>query len=140
MEELKSEYTDIKAIQEKLILRHKQFLLERDMNTNKHILICGYVEKLNESEAEINRCKAQAKENLEHTQVARDRAEEAERQMAEHELKLRTTQASKGKLLIRLALTVRVLQMIHRIQQEDLRNAATSQIMKKVSEEMSSYF
>lgn len=55
MEEMRSEQMDIKELQQKLIQRHKQFLLERDMNTNKHILICGYVEKLTFSEKEIAR-------------------------------------------------------------------------------------
>ena len=64
VEELRSEYVDIKAVQEKLIQRHKKFLLERDMNTNKHIMICGYVEKLNESEAQIAQIKKEAEDNL----------------------------------------------------------------------------
>ena len=57
MEELKDDQTDAIELQQKLIQQHKKLLIERDMSTNKQILICGCVEKLNKSEEEIKSLK-----------------------------------------------------------------------------------
>ena len=78
------------------------------MSKNKQILICGYVEKLNKSEEEIKTLR----QDLEQS---RTQAEDAERNLVETSEKLRRQCSRNGKTLLMLALTVRVLQMIHRI-------------------------
>ena len=52
------------------------------MSTNKQILICGYVEKLNKSEEEIKTLR----ENLEQSKI---QAEDAERTLVDTREKLR---------------------------------------------------
>ena len=82
MEELKDGQADVRELQQKLLQRHKKLLIERDMSTNKQILICGYVEKLNKSEEEIKTLQ----QDLEQS---RTQAEDAERELLDTSQKLR---------------------------------------------------